>query len=125
MLLSSWETVPKPAAKTLSADERNVLRGRLAALLDENNELLRELACTWSDALQRALYGAKGKSKENLACIRTAKWPCSCPARLVHKLPDNWRHAIDRAERHPRWLSGVKGRVMLFRTTRRADQFAE
>ena len=67
MLLSSWETVPKPAAKTLSADERNVLRGRLAALLDENNELLRELACTWSDALQRALYGAKGKSKENLA----------------------------------------------------------
>jgi hypothetical protein len=51
MLLSSWETVPKPAAKTLSADERNVLRGRLAALLDENNELLRELACTWSAML--------------------------------------------------------------------------
>jgi FtsZ-binding cell division protein ZapB len=57
MLLSSWKTLPKPAAKTLSADERNMLTARLVALLDENHRLLQELVSARAerDALQRAL----------------------------------------------------------------------
>lgn len=47
----------KPAVKELSANERNVLIARIAALLDENNRLLRELASARAerDALERAL----------------------------------------------------------------------
>ena len=59
MLLPSWKTklpFPKPAAKTLFGDERNVLTARLAALLKENHRLLRELASIRAecDALERA-----------------------------------------------------------------------
>jgi hypothetical protein len=58
--------IPKAAAKTLSAEERNALTARLAALIDENNRLLRELASarTERDALGRALNALERKSKE-------------------------------------------------------------
>jgi hypothetical protein len=75
MLLSSWKTLPKPAAETLCAEERNVLTARLAALLDENNQLLRELAAarTERDALQRALNALERKSKREL--FDSIPWP--------------------------------------------------
>jgi hypothetical protein len=65
MLLSSWKTLPKPAAETLCAEERNVLTARLAALLDENNRLLRELAAARveRDALERALAALERHQK--------------------------------------------------------------
>jgi hypothetical protein len=65
MLLSSWKTVPKPAAKTLSADERNMLTARLVALLDENHRLLRELVSARAerDALERALAAVRRNQK--------------------------------------------------------------
>jgi hypothetical protein len=65
MLLSSWKTVPKPAAKTLSADERTA---RLVALLDENHRLLRELVSARAerDALERALRALERHQKREL-----------------------------------------------------------
>jgi len=65
-----WPSSPgaeaKPAARELSADERNVLTARIAALLDENNQLLRELASARAerDALERALNALKRREKE-------------------------------------------------------------
>jgi len=54
---------PMPAARALSAEERNVLMARIALLLDENNRLLRELASARAelDALGRALHTLKRK----------------------------------------------------------------
>jgi FtsZ-binding cell division protein ZapB len=66
-LLKTKLPFPKPAAKTLFADERNVLTARIAALLDENNQLLRELAFarTERDALERALNALKRNQKSD------------------------------------------------------------
>jgi hypothetical protein len=68
MLLSSWKTLPKPSAETLSADERNVLTARLAGLLEENNQLLRELAAARAerDALERALAALERNQKREM-----------------------------------------------------------
>ena len=65
MPLSSWKTLPKPSAETLSAGERNMLTARLVALLDENHRLLRELASIRADrdALERAL-NALGRNQK-------------------------------------------------------------
>ena len=59
---------PKPAAKALSPEERHVLTARIAALLDENNQLLRELASARveRDALERALHALKRNQKREL-----------------------------------------------------------
>jgi hypothetical protein len=50
----------------VTADEWSMLTARIAALLDENNRLLRELASarTERDALGRALNALERKSKE-------------------------------------------------------------
>jgi FtsZ-binding cell division protein ZapB len=60
---------PKPAAKALSAEERNVLTARIAALLEENNRLLRELASARAerDALERALNAPNRNQKRDLS----------------------------------------------------------
>ena len=59
---------PKPAAKALSTEERHVLTARIAALLEENNRLLRELASARveRDALERALHALKRNKKREL-----------------------------------------------------------
>ena len=65
-----WPSGPatevKPAPNELSADERNVLTARIAALLDENNRLLRELASARAerDAIERALNALKRRENE-------------------------------------------------------------
>lgn len=70
MPLPSWETkLPVPQPRTLSDDERNVLTSRLAALLEENNQLLRELAAAARaerDALERALNAMERNQKRDL-----------------------------------------------------------
>ena len=56
---------PKLPAETLFAAERNVLTSRLAALLEENNQLLRELASARAEreALERALNALERHQK--------------------------------------------------------------
>jgi hypothetical protein len=56
----------KPTAKGLFADQRSVLTARIAALLDENNQLRRELASarTEHDALQLALNALRRNQTE-------------------------------------------------------------
>jgi FtsZ-binding cell division protein ZapB len=71
MLLSSCKTklpFPKPAAKALATEERHVLTARIAALLEENNQLLRELASARAEreALERALHALKRNQKRKL-----------------------------------------------------------
>jgi septal ring factor EnvC (AmiA/AmiB activator) len=63
---SSPATEVNPAASALTADERSVLTARIAALLEENNQLLRELASARAerDALERALNALKRRGKE-------------------------------------------------------------
>jgi hypothetical protein len=75
MLLSSWKTIPKPAAKPLSADERNMLTARLVALLDENHRLLQELVSARAerDALERALHALERNQKRVLGDFTLAE----------------------------------------------------
>jgi vacuolar-type H+-ATPase subunit D/Vma8 len=68
MRLPSWKTkLPSPpaAAKTLFGDERNVLMARIIALLEENNQLLQELATARQEraALERALNALERHQK--------------------------------------------------------------
>jgi hypothetical protein len=59
---------PRPGAKALSTEERHVLTARIAALLDENSRLLRELVSARAerDALERALNALKRNQKREL-----------------------------------------------------------
>jgi type II secretory pathway component PulF len=58
----------KAAAKTLSAEERNVLTARIAALLDQNQRLVRQLALARRerDTLERALNAIERNQKREL-----------------------------------------------------------
>lgn len=46
---------PKPATKAQFADDRNELTARIAAPLDENNTLLRELALAAQNAMRSSV----------------------------------------------------------------------
>jgi FtsZ-binding cell division protein ZapB len=69
MPLPSMKNQPTFPAKALSAEERDVLTARIGALIDEKNQLQRELASARAerDALQRALNALERNQKREPA----------------------------------------------------------